>query len=635
MPNNFKSYCEKYFSRLACGYARSLDDSGVRAWLPGHHNWMDAGGAHIATSRIFPSLCAWLSNPSRPKNVSWGKMEADVEALVLKVYDNFFEPGAPGCVDWTKHEPCSQPTVDASPLAYGTWLVRDSLWKKVPAAKKKHWQDWMQHFGSAEPWETNWALFWITNHTVRKTLGFPFDQNLIKRAWERIDNLAREGGWMVDGLEGRHFDDYNWWVFGTHELWWDQMDGASDPACSQRLKDRLKQRLQDYPYFFGADGSYTEFGRSLAYKFGRLGAPILAYRAGIWPHSAGLLKRIVRLHLQWYDAQGAVDRAGHFIRQELSEFGHAAVREDYIDTGHPYWSMHAFTALWQLPEDDPIWTAEEEPLPVEKADFTRAITAPGWILSGTREDGQVRRYSLGSTHGEDAPYQAKYGKFVYSSHFPVNFGAVEGEFGPDNCLCMTDGKQWAHPRTYEKFSVSREALRASYVFSLEAVEIPCETILIPLGASHLRLHRLQVPHRSGALRLAEGGFPLGYAPGQVPEKSASQKFLESSAFVWGKGSLLRSLSGWGSALMPAGFKGREDLNGVHALALTPMLERVIANKIGIQDIWLASLCWSAVGDGGEGFPRKPEKTELKIRWTKDGSVRVQIGEKNLEVPPLA
>ena len=68
-----------------------------------------------------------------------------------------------------------------------------------------------------------------------------------------------------------------------------------------------------------------------------------------------------------------------------------------------------------LPADHPVWTAAEEPLPVEVADDLVAVAAPGWIVSGTHDDGIVRVVNHGTDHAlegsldGDSPLYARLG----------------------------------------------------------------------------------------------------------------------------------------------------------------------------------------------------------------------------------
>jgi hypothetical protein len=74
-----------------------------------------------------------------------------------------------------------------------------------------------------------------------------------------------------------------------------------------------------------------------------------------------------------------------------------------------------------LPADHPLWTAAEEPLPVEAGDVLRAVRAPGWLVSGTRGDGIVRVVNHGTDHAvegsmvSDSPLYARLGYSTVTS----------------------------------------------------------------------------------------------------------------------------------------------------------------------------------------------------------------------------
>ena len=88
--------------------------------------------------------------------------------------------------------------------------------------------------------------------------------------------------------------------------------------------------------------------------------------------------------------------------------------QSYSGTGSPYWAAKGMLGL-ALPADHPVWTAAEEPLPVEVADDLVAVAAPGWIVSGTHDDGIVRVVNHGTDHAlegsldGDSPLYARLG----------------------------------------------------------------------------------------------------------------------------------------------------------------------------------------------------------------------------------
>ena len=130
-----------------------------------------------------------------------------------------------------------------------------------------------------------------------------------------------------------------------------------------------------------------------------------------------------------------------------------AAGEAYISPGSPYWCCHGLFAL-TLDKDDPFWTATESPLPVERGDFELVLPAPGFVVSGHKDTGQVLLLNSRSGQEYDAPrhnYTPKYGKLAFSTHFPFNVIPAHGSYAPDAMISLTrDGQNirasHAHPR---------------------------------------------------------------------------------------------------------------------------------------------------------------------------------------------
>ncbi len=578
------------------------------------------------STRMFPAMAAWFSNPRLPNQFKIRGTTIEIEELIRAILEKAFDPEQLGSWNHEKRGSYDQRTVESSILAYGAWLLRDTLLPQISSKGITCFQEWLDRFSLRPLTMENWNLFWIVNHSARKALGWEYDQSIIEDAWKAIEGLHRGDGWMTDGGEG-HFDDYNWWVFCTHELFWAQMDGQSDPERFKRLSNRIKQRLEEFPYFFGKDGSYPEFGRSLSYKFARLAGPILAYKQGIWPHSTGMLCRLVRKHLSYYDNVGAINRETDIVRQELAEYGHSDARDNYINPGHPYWCMLAFTALWQLDENDLFWTTEEEALPVEKSDFSRTIKPAGWLLRGTATSGQVQRYSLGSQH----QYPAKYGKFLYSTHFPGNIGMVEGDTGPDHALCLTDGVNWAHCYVYQIFSITGDCLRGRYTLVLDESQVECETILIPHGEGCFRIHKITIPSDlKKTITVIEGGAPLGYSPGNTPQKQIKSTQCLSQVTNGDATTLISGLTGYTRALPAKGFRGNEQLNAVHHRAITPTIETDIVSTGTEQAIYLASYALSTL----QRIPSPWSPPIIRTDWGEDGTVLMESENLSMTILPL-
>jgi hypothetical protein len=281
-----------------------------------------------------------------------------------------------------------------------------------------------------------------------------------------------------------------------------------------------------YPYFFAANGGFNEFGRSLAYKFSRLGAALWAYKLGQWPYSAGMLKRLVGKHLRWYADRGAI-RPDGTLRQSLTAVGSNEIIERYISTGATYWAMQAFGGLWALADDDPFWTAEEEPLPAEQGNFMKVYHEPGWVV--TARSGHVQRFNAGSVK---FGYGGKYSKLVYSTRHPFNVGLDGGQPSLDSCLCLNENGIRGQ-RGHNLASIVDDSgwLRIRYVISISDHQHTVDTTLIPLGNVHLRAHRITLDPAATEVTAEEGSAPLGYDAGALPSIYAKDGWMFATVTV--------------------------------------------------------------------------------------------------------
>jgi hypothetical protein len=615
------------WSRLVAGWARSLDDSGARTLMGGVPNDGDAGGSYEGVTRMLWGLGGWLSQPRRPALLSWHGETFDTEALLRRALVAGTDPGSPGY--WgraPKRGEYDQRTVESGQVAFVTWLARERVWKHLTSLEQANLTAWLDVFGGPPAhWRNNWALFWALNHAGRKALGRSFEQSVIDSALDYLEGVYCGGGWYDDGPRRgvNHFDDYNFWVFGSHVLAWSQCDGDSQPERRDRLLSRVRESMGHFPYLFAASGAYSEYGRSLSYKFARLGTPLWAYGLGAWPHPPGMLRRLVGRHLRWYVDRGAL-RPDGTLRQTLTAEGSADVREPYIATGSSYWAMLAFAGLWSLADDDPFWSVEENPLPVEKGDFVRVFAQPGWVVVGA--SGAVQRFNAGS-----GGYPAKYGKFVYATAAPFNVGLADGQASPDGMLCLTDEQTYGHRITNLASAVGEPGwLRMRYQQEVGGGHHTIDTIIVVRGEVHLRAHRVRLAgDAQTAIAAVEGAAPLGYASGVIPllEGDPAQGWEKASAE--GRAVAIARLRGYDGQRRAASWQGRHDLNSVYGHYVLPWLtvsrlepahELICLVYIGRAEVDMAAL----------------KACVAEAAYLADGSFRlVWEGGDRISVPPLA
>lgn len=624
-PNPFtRQEAVDLWARLVAGWAQRLDSSGARTLFDGYPNRADTGGSYEGVTRMLWGLGGWLSQPARPAEVNWRGVRYDLEALTRRALVNGCDPHSPAFwgIEYFAGRDYDQRTVESGQVAFTLWLTRDRIWDQLNQMERTHIYDFLERFGRRPPrWGSNWALFWVVNHAGRKALGMPYDQGIIDDVMHGyLDGVYCGDGWYDDAaVRGAgYFDDYNTWVFASHVLAWAQVDGHTQPQRRAELLERIRLWMEQYPFFFAANGAYNEFGRSLAYKFSRLGAPLWAYKLGVWPHSAGMLKRLVGRHLRWYADRGAI-RADGTLRQSLTAGGSVEICEPYISTGATYWAMQAFGGLWSLPDDDPFWQVEEEPLPAEQGDYVKVYPQPGWVVTAT--NGEVQRFNAGSVKTHD--YGAKYAKLAYSTQHPFNVGLSGGFPAPDSALSLIDNGLRGGRTQNLAFAVGEPGwLRVRWQQELNGLTHQIETVMIARGALHVRAHRIRLDARlDRPLAALEGAAPLGTIQGEVPVVVSGPDWLAAGAGERAVG--IRALSGYESARL---WSDATSINSVYPFAIVPVLK--LDNVPPEHEL----LC--LVYGGGLINPDTLTQAAVSGTWQADDSFTLQWDGTAYHVPPL-
>ncbi|NUS09098.1 MAG: DUF2264 domain-containing protein, partial [Nonomuraea sp.] len=208
------------------------------------------------------------------------------------------------------------------------------------------------------------------------------------------------------------YDHYVGWALHFYPLIWTEMAAGEAAADARRPVhlERLGRYLRDAVHLVGADGSPLVQGRSLTYRFAAATPFWAGARAGV--AAPGLLRRAASGIARHVTEHGVPDEDG-----VLTLGWHRAWRpiaQSYSGPGSPYWAAKGLFGL-ALPAGHPVWTAVEEPLPVESGDFQLVARAPGWLVGGTRDDGIVRVVNHGTDHSNpgtnltDSPLYARLG----------------------------------------------------------------------------------------------------------------------------------------------------------------------------------------------------------------------------------
>jgi hypothetical protein len=530
-----------------------------------------SGKTYDSVSRMMPAVAAWAASGREPRRFTVGDRDTPLEDVLVAMFVNAFDPNHR---DYWRAAPPGQQhqlQVESSIVAWSLFVAGQSLLPRMTSEQRANVQNWLASCTRVPVRNNNWAWFTALNQAVRIALSgeypeFDGDADWMIEDLRVLDRMAIPGGdgWYTDSVREEVYDYYNFWVFASHFLYWNRVAGSRYPDWSARFAARLQSFLQNAPYFFGANGSHVLFGRSLIYRWAVLTPLVLAYEQKLWPHSAGLLRAIVRRNLDYLWGIGGFDAMRGKLRESLSPDGTIEIRESYIDNGHPYWGMQAFS-LYLIPPDDPFWTAAEEPLPVEKRSFAVRFEGPKMMLRGNRESGEVRWIHSVNGHNE-GEYRDKYTKLSYSSHFPFSIVKDRGKCPFDGTLVFRD------PRTNEFAGRSAlsggrlldDGVEREWSAKLGSGEIRVKTTVRYSGWYEIRRHEVEAPEGTEIL---EGSYAL----------NASSRVRQSPSR--GAGLYLRARGGAVALYGLRGFERasaaiQEGANVVHARVMIAVLHAV-------------------------------------------------------------
>jgi hypothetical protein len=331
-----------------------------------------------------------------------------------------------------------------------------------------------------------------------------------------LDAMYGEGtdGWYSDSPDQPIYDLYNFYVFPNFPLMWGRIIGERYPQWNEKFHARVKTFLETAPLFFAANGNHPLMGRSLIYRWAVLSPLVLGYREKLWPHSPGLLRRIVRGQLEYHWSLGCFDEQRGKLRETYSAAGTPVTREPYVDNGHPYWTMLGFAFL-SIPKEDPFWTDKEEPLPVEKGDYVQRFDGPKFLVSGNKASGEVRWIQAQNSAKRDA-YRDKYSKFAWSSHFGFCALKDADKVAPDQALVFREtatGKEATRAPggvTDGKLLDDGSGVETQWLAQLGEWKLEVTSRVRLLGDFEERTHVVTAPAEAvGKVELLEATYALG------------------------------------------------------------------------------------------------------------------------------
>jgi hypothetical protein len=526
-PRDFDDYA----LRLLRGFLRN-----ARRTAPGHAVCDFEGGTlvkscltpsghtYVSVARMLPLLADWREG-GRERRIPVDGEEVDLDEVVLEIFRNAFDPAFPNYWGAAPSDRATQRSVEAALVADALGRLGDPLLSRLTSPQRANVQAWLASCTQVPERSTNHAWFTAMNQAARLRLSERWPEFWGDEAWmladlKALDALFSPGndGWYSDSPQIPIYDYYNFWTFANFPLLWSRLVGDRYPEWRERFHARVRLFLEGAPHFFAADGSHPLFGRSLLYRWAIVSPLLLGYRQGLWPHSPGLLRHIVRLDYDWYWRMGAFDERRGALRETLSAGGTPAVREGYIENGSPYWATLGMQ-MYSIPPHDPFWTEPEEPLPVERGDYVKRFEGPRMLLAGTRVSGEVRWLQA-----RNAPkflrYRDAYAKLSASSHFPPCRLKAEDHCAWDQELVFRDPATGASATRVGVLdgALTGDGLTTDWWTELAGRRIEVRTRIRLMGEFEQRTHTLLSPGALAdtAIELLEGSPALGLAQGEAP-----------------------------------------------------------------------------------------------------------------------
>lgn len=407
---------------------------------------------------------------------------------------------------WGAIGDADQRMVEMAVIGLALALIPDKIWQPLTTEAKSNLEKWLNQINQYRLPETNWLFFRVLVNLGLKKVGANYNNELLKKDLDKLDQFYLSGGWYQDGFR----EQLDYYVpFGMHfyGLVYSRIAEDEDQERSERYKERAVLFAKDFIYWFSTDGSAIPFGRSLTYRFAQSGFWSALAFADVEALPWGEIKGIILRNLRWWFQQPIFSSDG------LLTIGYAypnlIMAENYNGPGSPYWALKTFLPL-ALDEQHPFWQAEEAELPALQNKSVQAH--PHMIICRQDSGKHVIAYTSGQyAIFEPAHNAAKYEKFVYSNIFgfsvpKCDYGLGQGAY--DSMLALSE-----EDNIYRVRRVCVDyRVEDNYIYSkwLPWRDVKVQTWIIPLKTWHVRIHRINTKR---ALDTAEGGFAIAREQG--------------------------------------------------------------------------------------------------------------------------
>lgn len=488
-------------------------------------------GLHLSASgAVYPEPIADMEGFSR---AMWAivPMLAGKSDLVQPIWALWREGIAHG-VDpdhpeyWGEIGDFDQRIVEMAVMGAGMCLAPDAFFFALPPTVQKNLHAWLCQINLHDMPTNNWRFFRVLVNAGFQLCGLPFSKERLDEDFALIESHYESDGWYYDYPDQREY--YTPWGYHYYGLVYALAMEKLDPERARRYRERAAAFAPRFACWFTKDGAALPYGRSLTYRFAQGAFWSAMALVGVTAPglSLGEIKGLLLRNLRWW-LQKPI-----FTGDGLLSIGYGypnlLMAEGYNAPGSPYWALKTFAVL-ALAEDHPFWTCEEKPYEPPHTLRDEGLRA---LIVRDAEGRQVQAFTAGNHATGHMFDEAKYEKFVYSTHFgfSVPKGLMWLSRGAFDCMLALsdDGVYWRPRYGCESFSIEEDCVVSAW---RPFADVLVTTKIRPLGDGwHLRVHRVVTPR---PLQAAEGGFAIRREMGFVKPETECEGVRCAAFAPWG------------------------------------------------------------------------------------------------------
>ncbi|KIY31169.1 hypothetical protein I305_06458 [Cryptococcus gattii E566] len=520
---------------------------------------------------------------------------------------------------WGASADKDQRMVEMSPLSFAIAIAPEVFYAGQTESVKENICRFLQSCIGKQMPDTNWLWFRVFANLALRTVGSTFYNPMqMQKDLERLEEFqlsshpasgheSSSAGWSRDGPEEVKQLDYYSSSFAIQvaQLIYAKLAIETDPERCERYKQRARDFIQDFFYYFSDEGAAIPFGRSMVYRFAVIATASTMPFADVEPPEPlqwGHIKGLVLRHLRYWNDAKDIFRSDGTLNIGY-RFDCMNMTENYNSPGSPYWCMKAFLCLG-VPADHPFWASEELSWPSHLLPPIKSLPDPMHIMC--RQGGHTFLLSSGQKpHYAMRHGVAKYCKFSYSSAFGFSCPTGDmdlGQLAADSMIALYDNSDNANGGDGETWRVRREPFDCSIVGRGSAQvhlrskwkpwnDVLVETWLVPPQDTssnwYLRVHKITSGRK---LKSAEGGW-TNYGQG-----ANGRALVQSFSGLTSPGG--DQEVGWARAVTEGGAVGVLDLSN------RPSGERRLGQLVQIDPnanvIFSRGILPSLMGDIAEG-----------------------------------